>query len=68
MAEKLRLIDASTVEGSQFDAVVGFIHDVFHTHIHSAIGSSFTAFVAAAFMVMIAEEAAMVADYISLLA
>lgn len=65
MAEKLRLFKASNFEGTDFDNLVHFVHDIFHTPFHSAIGTSFTAFVAAAFMVVMAQQANFTVSYIS---
>lgn len=68
MAEKLRLFKASNFEGTDFDHLVHFVHDIFHTPFHSAIGTSFTAFVAAAFMLVIAQQAGATLAYMSSLA
>ncbi len=68
MVQKLRVFKASDFEGTRFDNLVHFVHDIFHTPFQSAIGTSFTAFVAAGFMVIMAEQANATANYISLMA
>lgn len=68
MVQKLRVFKASDFEGTRFDNLVYFVHDIFHTPFHSAIGNSFTAFVAASFMLMIAVQADNTINYMSSLA
>lgn len=68
MAQKLRLLEAAKFEGTEFDWLVHFVHDVFHTPIHSAIGNSFVSFVAATMMVVITFSTQDTLAYMSLLA
>ncbi len=68
MVQKLRVFKASDFEGTRFDGLVHFVHDIFHTPFQSAIGTSFTAFVAAGFMVVMAVQTSDTINYMSNLA
>jgi hypothetical protein len=67
MAEKLRLFKASDFEGSHFDSLLHFVHDVFHTPIHSAIGNSFVAFVGVSLMMVTVLDYQQYAEYVNTL-
>ncbi len=50
MSSRLRMYKAKHVEKTVADKALHFVHDVFHSHFHSAIGLTFVAFVALTFM------------------
>ena len=44
MSNTLRFFDAKSFEGTELDELVGFVHDVFFSPLHAAIGTGFISF------------------------
>lgn len=67
MSNTLRLLEAKSFEGTELDKLVGFVHDVFYSPIHSAIGTSFVSFVGISMVLVVAFSTQDTLGYMSVL-